>query len=38
MNRLLILLLIYDLQTYELHFVIWILLVLLALAANIFLP
>lgn len=35
MNRLLILLLVYDLQKYELHIIIWILLTALAIVANI---
>lgn len=37
-NRLLLLLLVYDLQTYELHMPIWIFLALVWIVANIFLP
>ncbi len=37
-NRLLILLLIYDLQTYELHMIAWILLMIVWILANVFAP
>lgn len=38
MNRLLILLLVYDLQTYELHMIAWILLAATGTLANILSP
>lgn len=37
-NRLLLLLLVYDLQKYELHMIVWILLLMVWILTNIFLP